>query len=140
MLICTYAVGIPSATPVYLASKGINNWCQGECDFAQQPQLQLAPDQCFLQIKPGDRLDTGDEFKLIIPNFGAKAAAKTYADRMDAKANHVDGLHVDRRFDFDPKTGHFWLLACNHLVARQGYWNQNNIYDSRGGGLPYRLS
>lgn len=130
MLISTSAVGLPTnGRGIFVACARLNNWCQGDCDFSQQPQLKLSPDGKFYKIGAEVySFKNKEQFKLIIPNFGAERAAVAYAARMDADRDTLTGQHIDRRFDYDPNTGHFWLLACNHRVTRKGYWNQNNVY------------
>jgi hypothetical protein len=129
MLISTPATGIPKMVPgVYLASGTLNNWCQGDFGFQDEPQLRLDTDQKNFIIDATDLLDIGDEFKLVIPYFGAEQAARAYAARLDAAPDTPGGVHSSQRFDLDPNTGHFWLLANSHPVVRPGLWNQNNIY------------
>lgn len=129
MLITTSSVGLPIITPViFIASAELNNWCQADCDFSKQPKLELSEDTSLFQIEGANLLSEGVEFKLVIPSLGAANAAQVYANRMNANLDVIGGVHVDRRFDFDPNTGHFWLLACGHPVIRKGHWNQNNVY------------
>lgn len=129
MLIQTSAVGlVDTELKVYVASAR-NNWCQGNHKFLQTQSLWSDAAKKTLNIQ-GEvaNLQDGDEFKLIVPNAGADNAARIYAARMDAAIDTIGGVHVDRRFDYDPNTGHFWLLANNQPIVRQGHWNQNNIY------------
>lgn len=129
MLIQTSSIGLLRlSSGVYLASEELNNWCQGDCDFSLQPKLIPSSDQAHFELDGSTLLRPSQEFKLIIPYLGAEQAAQLYAARMDAQRKTYDSIHVDRRFDYDTHTGHFWLLATSHPVVRKGSWNQNNIY------------
>jgi len=122
MNIVTSAVGLPiNGRKVFVANMS-NNWCQGVFDFSTQQPLTLTKDKDWLELT-SHTLKPGEEFKLIVPYFGAKAASEAYAKRQDV------GVHIGLRYDYDTNTGHFWLLAKSHKVVRPGSWDQNNVYE-----------
>jgi hypothetical protein len=114
MLIQTSSIGLGTTLlDVYVASDKLNNWCQGNCDFSAQSKLSLSKDGTFAGIDAAEFLSTGDEFKLVIPSLGAKRAAAAYALQLDAR------VHSNRRFDYDPGTGHFWYLPPTMVLFTQ---------------------
>lgn len=129
MLIQTSSIGLTKTSHgIFIASEQLNNWCQDDYGFSNAPKLQLDADHKNFSIDASDLLSFGDEFKLVIPHFGAEEAARVYAARLDAAPDSPYGVHNSSRFDYDPNTGHFWLLANSHPVVRAGLWNQNNVY------------